>query len=212
MDDLPGERRFFSSTRGRILVLLRRANRTVDELAAALDLTDNAVRTQLATLERDGWVERGAPRRERRGAGKPAFTYQLTRQAARLFPQAYALLLAEMLDVLAEVLPPAERDTVLRAVGERLPAALPVAAGSPQDRVGAAAALLTRLGGLVEVEQQDGRLILCGYSCPFAAVVPGHPEVCGLVQRLLASAVGQPVQERCAREAPVWCRFDIVAT
>src|SRR5262245_36128333 len=147
MDDLPGERSFFTSTRGRILVLLRRANRTVEELAVALGLTDNAVRAQLVTLERDGWVARGPPRRSRQGAGKPAFTYQLTRPADRLFPHAYAVLLAQLLDGLAEALPPAERDAILRAVGDRLPAVLLEAAGPPQDRVGAAAALLTRLGG-----------------------------------------------------------------
>ena len=50
--------RFFTSTRGKIITLLRRASRTVDELAQALDLTDNAVRAQLAALERDGLVQR----------------------------------------------------------------------------------------------------------------------------------------------------------
>jgi predicted ArsR family transcriptional regulator len=46
--------RFFASTRGRIVTLLRRSSHTVEELAQALDLTDNAVRAHLATLERDG--------------------------------------------------------------------------------------------------------------------------------------------------------------
>ena len=45
--------RFFSSTRGRILTLLRREKRTVEDLAGELTLTDNAVRAHLATLERD---------------------------------------------------------------------------------------------------------------------------------------------------------------
>jgi predicted ArsR family transcriptional regulator len=57
------DRRFFSSTRGRIVALLRAATRTVDELADALGLTDNAVRAHLVTLERDGLVEpSGQPR------------------------------------------------------------------------------------------------------------------------------------------------------
>jgi predicted ArsR family transcriptional regulator len=46
--------RFFTSTRGKIVTLLRRASRTIEELAQALDLTDNAVRAQIATLERGG--------------------------------------------------------------------------------------------------------------------------------------------------------------
>ena len=48
MSLLPWKQRFFSSTRGRIVALLRRTSRTVDELAQALDLTDNAVRAHLA--------------------------------------------------------------------------------------------------------------------------------------------------------------------
>lgn len=53
--------RFFASTRGRIVTLLRHSSHTVEELAEALDLTDNAVRAHLATLERDGVVQqRGA--------------------------------------------------------------------------------------------------------------------------------------------------------
>src|SRR5215210_9438667 len=80
------DKRFFASTRGRIVALLRRASRTVDELAAALDLTDNAVRAHLATLERDGLVEQ---RGVRRGRGKPAYAYDLTSEAEALFPKAY---------------------------------------------------------------------------------------------------------------------------
>lgn len=54
MPRLNWKQRFFESTRGRIIMLLRRASRTVEEVAQELDLTDNAVRAHLTTLERDG--------------------------------------------------------------------------------------------------------------------------------------------------------------
>lgn len=75
--------RFFASTRGRIVLLLLRACCTVDELAQALALTDNAVRSHLATLERDGLVRRCG---ERRGGAKPASVYELAPDAEQLFP------------------------------------------------------------------------------------------------------------------------------
>ncbi len=50
--------RFFTTTKGQILRLLRRPPKTVNDLADALEITDNAVRAQLATLERDGLVQR----------------------------------------------------------------------------------------------------------------------------------------------------------
>jgi len=55
--------RFFVSTRGKIATLLRRASRTVEELIQALDITGNAVRAQLAVLERDGLVQQSGTRR-----------------------------------------------------------------------------------------------------------------------------------------------------
>ena len=48
--------RLFKSTRGKILDLLRMRECTVNDLAAELRLTDNAVRAHLASLERDRLV------------------------------------------------------------------------------------------------------------------------------------------------------------
>ena len=62
--------RFFETTRGQIVLLLRQEVRTVAELAEALELTDNAVRAHLATLERDRFVRRAG---ERPGFRKPHF-------------------------------------------------------------------------------------------------------------------------------------------
>jgi DNA-binding transcriptional ArsR family regulator len=46
-------KRFLETTRGQILARLRRDARTVEDLAAALALSDNAVRNHLSTPERD---------------------------------------------------------------------------------------------------------------------------------------------------------------
>ncbi len=67
--------RFLETTRGQILTLIRRGRQTVEELAAALDLTDNAVRNHLATLERDSLIQQAGVRRTS-GAGKPALLYR----------------------------------------------------------------------------------------------------------------------------------------
>ncbi|MCA1666754.1 MAG: helix-turn-helix domain-containing protein, partial [Thermomicrobia bacterium] len=94
MHPTQGNKRFWGSTRGRIITLLRRASRTVDELAQTLDLTDNAVRAQIATLKQDGLVEQ---RGVRRSTSKPAYAYDLTPEAEQLFPKAYAPALAQLL-------------------------------------------------------------------------------------------------------------------
>src|SRR5918998_6021334 len=113
------DRRFFDGTRGRIVALLRRASRTVNELAEALELTDNAVRAHLSTLERDGIVTQVGVRR---GTRKPNNAYDLTREAEGLFPKAYAPVLEQLLDVLGERLSGEQQESVLREVGHRLAA------------------------------------------------------------------------------------------
>jgi predicted ArsR family transcriptional regulator len=61
MNPDPGGR-FLETTRGRVLAHLRRGPTTVEELAQALDLTDNAIRA-LTTLDRDGLVRQTGVRR-----------------------------------------------------------------------------------------------------------------------------------------------------
>jgi len=199
------DERFLASTRGRVVTLLRRGRRTVDDLANALGLTDNAVRAHLAALERDGLVRQSGIRR---GLGKPAYAYDLTPDAERLFPKAYGPILRGLLDVLAERLTPEELEAALREVGRRVAAAHP-APGDHQARIQQAVALLGELGGLAEVTRDDDAFVIAGYDCPLAVLVPGHPEACRLAEALLEEVIGCPVVERCERGGTPHCRFFI---
>lgn len=77
--------RLLDSTRGQILTLLRNAPQTVNDLAAALKLTDNAVRAHLTSLERDGLIQRDGMEP---GFRKPHVSYGLTTDAEQIFPKA----------------------------------------------------------------------------------------------------------------------------
>jgi len=200
------DQRFFASTRGQIVALLRRATRTVNELADALGLTDNAVRAHLATLERDGMVE---SRPLRKGVGKPALAYDLTAEAERLFPKAYAPVLAELLGALAERLPPGELDAVLRTTARRLVGGRARPSGELPTRLDAAVRLLEELGGVARVESADGTYRIRGQSCPLAAAVPEHPELCRLAEVMVAELVGAPVRACCDVGDRPRCCFEV---
>jgi len=197
-------RRFFSSTRGRIITLLRRSSHTVEEMAQALDLTHTAVRAHLAALERDGLVQQ---RSERRGSGKPSSVYDLAPAAEDLFPKSYGQLLDQLLEVLPGRMTPEEVETLLREVGRRMAAQWKIPPGELRVRLEAAVEVLNELGGLMERETGGETLWIRGYRCPFAAVVLEHPEVCHLAETLVTELVGVPVQEQCERTGPVPCRF-----
>jgi predicted ArsR family transcriptional regulator len=204
------DQRFFESTRGRVVTLLRGTTCSVEELAGRLDLTDNAVRAHLLTLERDGLVRQSGVRR---GARKPHFTYSLTQEAERLFPKAYDILLSQLIAVLKCRLSEGEIDDVLREVGRSL------AAGAPSDeqddlqgRVRSAIKVLEAIGGAAEAEQQDEKIVIKSGGCPLAAAVATHPEVCRLAEALIAEIVKAPVKEHCDREGVPQCRFEVELT
>lgn len=200
--------RLLESTRGRVVAILRRSAQTVNDLAAALELTDNAVRLHLSALERDGLVEQHGVRRE--GAGKPANVYRTTAEAEALFPKPYDRVLAELLVVLEERHSPEQVEGWLREVGARLgrPAA---GSGGLRERAEHAAAVLTDLGGLAEVEECDGDLCLRGYGCPLGTLASSHPVTCRLAEALVSELVGAPVAECCERGERPRCAFRIAA-
>jgi len=203
--------KFFESTRGQIVTLLRRANRTVEDLARALDLTDNGVRAHLAVLERDGIVrQRGSVRRSS-GGGKPAYVYELTQEGEDLFPKAYEATLRRLLDILSDQLGPQESEALLRSVGRRLAEEHSTRADGAHARLETAVEVLNELGGLAELEERDGAVVIRGYSCPLASVTPDHPEVCRMAEALVAEVAGVPVHEHCDRGERPRCCFEIAS-
>lgn len=202
------DRRFFESTRGQIVTILRGSPGTVEELAGKLSLTDNAVRAHLATLERDGLVRQSGVRR---GARKPHFTYTLTAEADRLFPKAYDALLNQLIAVLKNRLDPPQIEEILREVGRAVAASAPHG-HSLESRVQNALRALEAIGGAAEVEKHDDKFVIRSSGCPLAAAVGVHPEVCRLAETLIAEIVKAPVEERCEREPRPQCRFEILAS
>lgn len=199
-------RRFFESTRGAVVLLLRRGEYTVNELAEQLELTDNAVRAHLAALERDGLVERAG---QRRGGGKPAYAYRLTDGARRLFPDAYASILSELLETAADQLGPEQARDLLHATGRRMARSQPPPTGDLAARVDQAAGLITEFGGMAEVAETGQQYEIRGFSCPFGEIVATHPNFCAAVQELLREYIGADVAEHCDRTGSPKCCFAI---
>ena len=196
----------FGTTRGQIILLLRRASRTVNELAEALGLSDNAIRTHLTVLERDGLVQQGTARR---GIGKPAFVYRLTPEAERLFPNAYETVLGRLLDVMGTQIGDARREAMLREVGHSIANAQTLPGGNLRERLEFGVVVLNNLGGLVELEEHEDTFSVCGYSCPLSGTAVTHPEACKLIESLLSTLAGVPVHERCERSETLSCRFEV---
>lgn len=201
------QRHFGGSTRGRIVALLRRGTHTVEELALQLGLTDNAVRAQIAQLERDGVVGVAGLRRD--GAvGKPATLYGVAPQATAMFSSAYAPLLSSVLAELGDRMPRRQLEAVLRGAGRRLAPRLrddaPLA-----ERVRAGAGLLMELGADADLVETPEGYEIRGHGCVVSEAVTACPSTCRAVEALLSEVTGMAVREHCDRDGAPRCRFSI---
>lgn len=200
--------RLADGTRGRLLMLLRRSDRSIPDLAGDLGISDTAVRNHVAALQRDGLVEKAEV--ERGTGGKPARLYRLALEAEELFPKAYAFALGELLRMLEK------RDgreavvALLRDLGRR------VAASSVSDggeavavRVAVAAGALRDLGGDVDIERTGSGWCIRGHGCPLSAVVREDAGVCALVESLVEAITDRPVTGCCEHGDRPKCAFRV---
>jgi predicted ArsR family transcriptional regulator len=208
--DLTRSERILETTRGRVLALLRRGEMTTDELAAALGLTDNAIRAHLATLERDGLVRARGERRDGR-IGKPATVYTVSPQVDTLFSKAYIPLLTSLLSALGDRLTADELEGLLTDVGDRLAAGAAHPTGELSQRVAAASDLLNQLGGLSSVEEVEAgrRYNIQGRGCPVGLAVSKRPEVCEAMVALISRLTLANVRSCCKHGDRPSCCFEI---
>lgn len=207
MEAFRWDKRFFETTRGRVLLHLRRSPHTVSELAELLELTDNAVRGHLAALERDGVVEQSGVRR---GLGKPAYVYRPTAAAERAFGRAASVVLSAVLDVLGERFAATDLEVLLAEAGRRAAVGAGVQGCTLRERLEETLGVLAGLGGMAEVvEGNDGRTLICAFGCPLAAVVETHPEACEVAAALVSELLRVPVIERCERGERPRCVFEV---
>jgi predicted ArsR family transcriptional regulator len=203
--------RLLESTRGRILQQLRAREQTVNELAATLKLTDNAVRAHLLSLERDGLVQQTGIQP---GFRKPHALYGLTSQSEQIFPKAYGALLDLVLLVFERKVAPAELDAGMREVGRHVAAlhAGEVKGKSWEQRIEAALAILQELGGSATFEESEGKHFIRGSGCPMAAATARHPAACLIAESLLTKVLGVSVKQRCRHNGAPSCLFEIGAS
>ena len=117
--------------------------------------------------------------------------------------------LLRLLEVLSERLGPVESEKLLKVVGRGLVEGEVAASDGARARLEGAVEALNELGGLAELEEREGDVVIRGYSCPLAAVTPDHPEVCRMIEALIAELAELPVREHCDRGESPRCCFEV---
>ena len=196
MQHAPASLSGFRGLRAELLVALKKAGRplTAKELAAHFQLTANALRRHLKSLEDDELV---AYRREVRGVGAPVYAYSLTEAGEALFPQGYAPVLTAVLEAVRETQGPEGVVAVLRRHWTRLAddatgrlAQLPLG-----ERAQLVAELRSSQGYMAEaVATGADEARILEHHCAIRDVAEQFPEICAAEQELIERLLGVPVE------------------
>ena len=187
----PGERK----TRRAITKLLKTEGPLDSaKLAERLGLTAMAVRQHLYALQREGLVsaeERPVP------IGRPAKFWHLTREADRLFPEAYAELSVALIDSVKDAFGDEGLERVLtsRCARQRVDYGKRIRPGDRlEKKLQALAKVRTEEGYMAEVRSEgEGSYLLIENHCPICAAANACQGFCATELELFRSVLGPGV-------------------
>jgi DeoR family suf operon transcriptional repressor len=164
---------------------------TVDELAEFLGLTTVTVRHHLDILRSEELVAEPIIR-HRSSRGRPQYGYTLTDKASQYFPKNYDELASKILMEVKATSTPQAVNVFFEGVANRFAAEAPEPiSGEPfADRLDRAVAFLNSRGYLARWEATPEGYLLHTSNCPYEALSPEHPELCGMDTRLISSLLG----------------------
>jgi len=202
-------KQFLETSRGRIAALLQRGGLTAEEMASGLGLTTNAIRAQLAAMERDGLVRRVG---QKRGATRPSHVFEVTAEVEQLLSGMYVPLLIHLVRVFSKNLQGDQLRKIMRQAGRSLADDFPGAkrpAASLEARVRMANELMiAQLGAVTHIDRKNGGFVIRGAACPIAAITGKDPAACLMVEGFLQEIVGTPTRECCDRKGRPRCCFE----
>jgi predicted ArsR family transcriptional regulator len=179
----------------RAIVRLLKQEGALDATAVArrLKLTPMAVRQHLYELQREKLVtaeERRVP------LGRPAKHWQLTREADRLFPDAYAELTLALIGAMGQTMDGAAMQKVLDARGaaQREAYAKRIRADAPlSDKLRELARIRTEEGYMAEVKRDGRAFLFIEHHCPICAAANACQGFCASEMQLFQSVLGPGV-------------------
>ncbi len=181
----------------RAIVKLLKTDGPIDsaQLAERLGLTTMAVRQHLYALQSEKLVtaeERPVP------VGRPAKFWRLTREADRLFPEAYAELSVALIDSLRDTFGAEGLDRVLvsRCARQRADYLKRIRPSAPlEKKLKELARVRTEEGYMAEIKRDvDGSFLLVENHCPICAAANACQGFCSTELDLFRSVLGPGIE------------------
>ena len=183
-----------ASTRSAILDRLKReGEQSAADLARQLSLTPMAVRLQLYDLVDEGLVE---ARSVAAGRGRPTKRWQLTQEAARLFPDAHQGLAVELINSVQSIFGPKGLQKVVDRQSDsqrKAYAGLLSSAKTTAERVKRLANARTDEGYMAEAIREGRDWLLIENHCPVCSAAKACTGLCANELKVFQDVLGPEV-------------------
>lgn len=179
--------------------LLKRGTATAGAIARHLEVTPQAIRRHLKTLETSDLIEHQS---SQEGLGRPNHLYQLSRKGREHFPDQYDQFALSLLHTVADTMGPEQVSKLLKRQWQSK-------AKEYREKLGEAP-LIERMQTLVNLRQAEGYMAECHpaegersdafviteYNCAIAHIAESYPTVCGHELAMFAIALPDCSVER----------------
>ena len=198
-----------------LLKLLRgnKSGLSVDELSKGLEITRNAVRQHLSSLEVAGLVTTGTTRPS--GGGRPQQLYVLTERGSESFPRQYSWLAQLVVASVQREAGTADMGKRLNEIGagvaQQLRSQYP-GLSTQQEKVEKLAEVMDQLGySAKNATLPGGEPVIVADNCVFHRMAVKDTEICHLDKGMMETFTDSKIeQEECMARGGNVCRFRFV--
>jgi predicted ArsR family transcriptional regulator len=186
---------------------------TLDELVASVGLSRTAVNQHLMTLEKEGYVRKGASRKT---GGRPQNVYVLTEEGTNLFPKQYSWFSKLLIQTLREQIGEERVSQYMYDLGVKLSAGLiPRLVGKNRvERIAEIVKVMNETGFIARTiapEDADKLPRVECMNCVYHDLSKDYPEVCRFDIGFLSGLMGAEVEHQsCVQRGADVCRFRFV--
>lgn len=195
------------------LLLRTKTGLTVDELSRKLEVTRNAVRQHLASLENDGLIEPGI---SRPSGGRPEQLYVLSDKGKEMFPRQYSWFAELVIESIRDEAGEGVLNARLGRMGERIGDQL-LAQGAvesnPQKQVEKLSGIMQEMGYNTHgVSVIDSEPVIEADNCVFHNLAMKNPDICRFDLAMMARFTGSTIDhQECMALGGNVCRFKFSA-
>lgn len=193
------------------MLLFNKSGLTIDDLAAKLGITRNAVQQHVAALEHSGFLNKGQLTVT---GGRPSQIYILSRKGVELFPKKYSWFSELLLESLKMQLGSEALEKKMREIGINLGEGLkPKLKGqSIAEKISEVSEMMKSLGfeTVLVPNEQGAPPSIQAHNCIYHHLAEEFEEVCELDRSLLETLLDQKIEhEECIVRDGQTCRFRV---